>query len=336
VSQHRQWSSKSTPDAAHNIDSSWLDDEIANIHFPTSSSSPKNHSPLADAARSFFVNLNYNDGDSDGGHAGGGVGNGGDDELQHSIRSESVSIQPFLLATRRLLHRYPELMYRERKTSLIIQRLLKEMGIENFSVGWARNIHSNSNGTCDNDSYNEKEDRGNDDGVADDDDDDDRGGHGIVVDIGSGEAPCILLRADMDALPIVERTPLPPDIQLRHGQEHDNFNDNDSTSLFRSHHHGKMHACGHDAHMTMLLGATYLLKSLQKQHAFPGTIRIIFQPAEEGGAGAKRMSEEGVLKLHPPPSYAFAMHVWPTLPTGHIGVRSGPMLGAADTFDMVI
>ncbi|KAL3759027.1 hypothetical protein ACHAWU_008636 [Discostella pseudostelligera] len=339
VPQRRQYPSNSSTDAAA-IDSSWLDDEIANIPFPTSSTSPllpTTHSPLADAARSYFDDLNYDDGDSDGGHTGVGVGSGDDDELQHTIRSESASIQPFLLSTRRLLHRYPELMYRERKTSLIIQRLLKELGIDNFSVGWARNIHSNSNGTCDNDNYNEKEDGGNDDGVVDDDDDDDdRGGHGIVVDIGSGEAPCILLRADMDALPIVEKTPLPPDIQLRHGQEHDNSNDNDSASLFRSHHHGKMHACGHDAHMTMLLGATYLLESLQKQHAFPGTIRIIFQPAEEGGAGAKRMSEEGVLKLHPPPSYAFAMHVWPTLPTGHIGVRSGPMLGAADTFDMVI
>ena len=309
-------------------DTTWLEDEVTNIPFPTSTSSP---SQLLDAVRSFF----YNSIDNSNGHDNDNIADadttdlGHGDELQRIIRTEAASIQPFLLSTRRLLHRYPELMYREHKTSLIIQRLLNEMGIENYSVGWAWNIHSNSTTT----SY---EDANNDcnatrlTGNDKEDDDDDRGGHGIVIDIGSGDAPCILLRADMDALPIVERTPLPPDLL------HDNHNDNDNTPLFHSHHHGKMHACGHDAHMTMLLGATYLLKSLQEQQAFPGTIRIIFQPAEEGGAGAKRMSEEGVLQLHPQPSYAFAMHVWPTLPTGHIGVRSGPMLGAADTFDMVI
>ncbi|KAL7528041.1 hypothetical protein ACHAWF_002415 [Thalassiosira exigua] len=88
----------------------------------------------------------------------------------------------------------------------------------------------------------------------------------------------------------------------------------------------------------MLLGAVHLLKSLQQSdgYAFPGTIRIIFQPAEEGGAGAKRMREEGVLEVHPPPSFAFGMHVWPTLPSGKIGFRSGPMLGAADMFTLII
>ncbi|EED90130.1 peptidase of the M20/M25/M40 family [Thalassiosira pseudonana CCMP1335] len=168
-------------------------------------------------------------------------------------------------------------MFQERLTSQIVQRVLKEMGIEEFSVGW---------------------------------------GFGIVVDIGSGETPCVLLRADMDALPI------------RQQRAHQ----------FHSHHHGKMHACGHDAHMTMLLGATHILHSLQQnnKYLFPGTIRIIFQPAEEGGAGAKRMSEEGVLVQHPKPSYAFAMHVWPTLPSGTIGFRSGPMLGAADMFTLTI
>jgi amidohydrolase len=88
--------------------------------------------------------------------------------------------------------------------------------------------------------------------------------------------------------------------------------------------------------MTMLLGATFLLKSLQQSNSIPGTIRIIFQPAEEGGAGAKRMTEEGVLKQHPPPSYAFGMHVWPTMQSGEIGLRSGTMFAAADMFTLTI
>ena len=208
-------------------------------------------------------------------------------------------------------------MYRERLTGQILQRILRDMGIRDVSVGWARNIHSPYY------KY-EREDDVDHVLLPDDDDDYDGGGFGLVIDIGSGESPCVLLRADMDALPLVEETPLPPDLKEK--------------ASFHSHHHGKMHACGHDAHMTMLLGATYMIHSLKQElsYAFPGTIRIIFQPAEEGGAGAKRMSEEGVLTRTPAPSYAFAMHVWPTLPSGEIGFRSGPMLGAADSFTLEI
>jgi amidohydrolase len=230
-------------------------------------------------------------------------------DLHSSIRAYASQLHPTLIAVRRLLHRHPELMYQERITSQILQKILHDMGLTNVSIGWAKNIHgkhyNNPNANTTSPDY-------------------DGGGFGLVVDIGTGQEPCILLRADMDALPIVEKTPLPPD-----------WDENDP---FHSHHHGKMHACGHDAHMTMLLGATYLLQSLKRGdgYAFPGTVRIIFQPAEEGGAGAKRMSEEGVLTRHPAPSYAFGMHVWPTLPSGAIGFRSGPMLGAADMFTLEI
>ena len=189
------------------------------------------------------------------------------------------------------------------------------MGVNDVSVGWAKNIHSRHYHPEHNSSI-----------IEENDEEYDGGGFGLVIDIGSGDGPCVLLRADMDALPLEEKTPLPPD--LEEGRE------------FRSKHQGKMHACGHDAHMTMLLGATYMIHSLKQSddegYAFPGTIRIIFQPAEEGGAGAKRMSEEGVLTRHPAPSYAFAMHVWPTLPSGEIGFRSGPMLGATDLFTLEI
>ena len=352
----------STNNNNHNSvnDSFWLDDEMKNIPFPISS--PTQSSLLLQTVQSFYSNKQQPSLSSEQSSY-----TKPSDELQRSIHDSAISIQPLLVSIRRLLHRYPELMYQERITSQvsayvvtytiickerciicsmyiiepcviivisnslpsfcstqIIQRVLTEMGITNYSVGWAKNIHSkyyNPNGPS----------------LDDDEEEYDGGGYGIVADIGSGKSPCILLRADMDALPLVEKTPLPPDLVQHDGKD---INHNDSSAaVFHSHHHGKMHACGHDAHMTMLLGATLLLKSLQQNdghYSFPGTIRIIFQPAEEGGAGAKRMREEGVLQLEPKPSYAFGMHVWPTLQSGQIGFRSGPMLSAADSFEFII
>jgi IAA-amino acid hydrolase len=266
---------------------SWLEHEMSQISWPSHESS------FLSTVQSFFANP---------------TDDNNDDNLQTTIRNYASRLLPTLISIRRLLHRHPELMYQERITGQILQRILQDMGITDISIGWAKNIHSKF--------YNQ----------SDDDEEYDGGGYGLVIDIGSGEGPCVLLRADMDALPIVEETPLPPDVT--------------ASVQFRSHHHGKMHACGHDAHMTMLLGAVYMIHSLKQDeklgYAFPGTVRIIFQPAEEGGAGAKRMSEEGVLTRHPAPSYAFAMHVWPTLKSGEIGFRSGPMLGAADSFTLEI
>ena len=274
---------------------SWLDAEMKNIQWP------KNTSSMAswkETVNSFYQST---------------TAATDEDLLQSSIATHSKLLEPFLISTRRLLHRYPELMYEEKLTSQIVQRVLTEIGITNYSTGWAKNIHSK---------YYRRDGENNDEEVLGEND---GGGHGIVVDLGSGQEPCILLRADMDALPILEQTPLPPDIQQK--------------NLFHSNHHGKMHACGHDAHMTMLLGATYLLKSLQEEEGdfpFPGTIRIIFQPAEEGGAGAKRMREEGVLTNFPPVKHAFGMHVWPTLLSGQVGVRSGAMLAAQDNFTLIL
>eukprot|EP00804_Cyclotella_cryptica_P024940 CCRYP_011835-RB/>CCRYP_011835-RB protein AED:0.27 eAED:0.27 QI:353/1/1/1/0/0/2/209/593 len=305
----------------HTEDDSWLNHEMDQIAWPAP---PSNDSlALLSAVQSFFASNPTHDDNVPTSKT-----------LQTSIRDNAERLQPTLVTIRRLLHRHPELMYQERLTGQIVRRLLHEMGIENVSVGWGKNVHSkfyNSDGSLgDNQTHSPHVESDEYDG----------GGFGVVVDIGSGEPPCVLLRADMDALPIVEKTPLPPDLE---GEE-------EAVDLFRSRHYGKMHACGHDAHMTMLLGAVYLIQSLKLQqhqqqphqlpnsnkYAFPGTIRIIFQPAEEGGAGAKRMSEEGVLLRHPPPSYAFAMHVWPTLPSGEIGFRSGPMLAAADMFTLHI
>ena len=289
------------PSSSSGSSSSWLDEEMKSIQWPAG---PYKNSSSAwkETVNSFFQSTSDNS-----------------TTLQDSIKTQSASIEPFLISIRRLLHRYPELMYQEKMTSQIVQRVLTEMGITNYTVGWAKNIHSKF--------YDPNTGTVKEEVEVNGEEENDGGGHGIVVDIGSGQEPCILLRADMDALPIVEQTPLPPE-----------FENNSNKNVFHSNHHGKMHACGHDAHMTMLLGATYLFKSLQEKneggYPFPGTVRIIFQPAEEGGAGAKRMVEEGVLTNSPKVKYAFGMHVRPTLLSGQVGFRSGTMFAAQDNFTL--
>jgi len=134
---------------------------------------------------------------------------------------------------------------------------------------------------------------------------------GLVATIGNGNGPCIGLRADMDALPIQEETGLD----------------------FQSRVPGVMHACGHDCHTAMLLGAAKILKSMEPQ--IQGTIKLIFQPAEEGGAGGNRMVQEGALE-NPKVDRIFGIHVWPDLPTGKIGGRSGPFLAAVSSFRLVV
>lgn len=211
----------------------------------------------------------------------------GPDHLVDEIHNQASNLTDFLVHTRRTLHARPELMYNEKETSMVVQTLLTEMDIS-FSTGWAHNqnpdIHPG------------------------------KGGYGIVADIGTGGAPCVLLRADMDALPILERTVGVDD--------------------FKSKFDGKMHACGHDGHTTMLLGAAKILKSME--HSLNGTVRLMFQPAEEGGAGGKRMREEGVLTQDPKPAYAFGMHVWPSFPSGTIASRPGALMAACERFEILV
>jgi hippurate hydrolase len=172
---------------------------------------------------------------------------------------------------RRDLHAHPEIAFKELRTSDLIVETLVAAGIEV------------------------------DRGLA---------GTGVVGSLRLGSGPTIGLRADMDALPLKERT----------GVSHTSRND------------GCMHACGHDGHVAMLLGAA---RFLSEQGGFSGTVHFVFQPAEENLAGGKRMVEEGLFDRFPMRAI-FGLHNWPGLPAGTMGVRSGPVMAAADFFELRI
>jgi len=188
------------------------------------------------------------------------------------IYEDAKSLSDWIVDIRRRLHRFPELMYEEVKTSELVRTTLDELGIQYQSP------------------------------IAE---------TGVLATLGTGREPCVALRADMDALPILEEADVP----------------------FRSEVDGKMHACGHDCHTAMLLGAAKLLKAREAE--LPGTVKLLFQPAEEGGGGGKRMTDEHVLE-NPNVTQIFGVHVWPRLPVGHVGSCEGTMLAAAGQFTIRI
>ena len=187
-------------------------------------------------------------------------------------KKEAKEISNWIIKLRRELHRHPELMYEEVKTSALVRRELDNLGIS-YKSPIAKT--------------------------------------GVLASIGNGNGPCVALRADMDALPIHEET----DVD------------------FKSEIDGKMHACGHDCHTAMLLGAAKILKS--KESEINGTVKLFFQPAEEGGAGGKLMRDEGALE-NPKVERIFGLHVWPQMPTGQIGSKKGTFLAATSFLDLTI
>ncbi|MEI6984525.1 MAG: M20 aminoacylase family protein [Rhodospirillaceae bacterium] len=173
---------------------------------------------------------------------------------------------------RRHLHTYPEIAFEEVATAAFVTSRLREFGIE-VHGGLART--------------------------------------GVVGVLREGQSRrAIGLRADMDALPMIE------------------------TNCFEhaSRHPGRMHGCGHDGHIVMLLGAA---RYLSETREFDGTINLIFQPAEEGAAGGRVMVEDGLFERFPCDA-VFGLHNWPQLPVGYFGVRSGPLMAAADRFDIIV
>ncbi|PKU25156.1 M20 aminoacylase family protein [Telmatospirillum siberiense] len=133
---------------------------------------------------------------------------------------------------------------------------------------------------------------------------------GVVGTLSTGSGPVIGLRADMDALFIEEKGDLP----------------------YASRIAGKMHACGHDGHTVMLLGAA---RQLARRRNFQGTIHVIFQPAEENEGGGRRMIEDGLFDLFPC-SEIFGLHNWPALPLGSFAINGSTMMAAFDTFEITV
>lgn len=188
------------------------------------------------------------------------------------IRSIAAEIQEELVTIRRALHANPELGREEFETAALIVKTLAGLGLEITT------------------------------GV---------GETGVIALLrGNARGKTLLLRADMDALPVTEETGLP----------------------FASH-NGKMHACGHDAHVAILLGAAKILARMRE--TFSGNIKFVFQPAEETPNGARSLVEAGVMD-NPKVDAAMATHVWPDLPSGCYGIRNGPMMAAPGFFTIRI
>ena len=187
--------------------------------------------------------------------------------------SEAESLFPYTQKHRRDFHAHPEIGFQEVRTAGIVAEELKKLGIE-VTTGMAKT------------------------GVV-----------GIIE--GRAPGPVLLIRFDMDALPITEET----------GVE------------YASQNPGVMHACGHDGHTAIGLTVAKILHKYQEH--WVGTVKLVFQPAEEGLGGAKLMVEEGVLE-NPKPDYALSMHVWNDRPTGQIAATPGPMMAAAEVVKIKI
>lgn len=196
---------------------------------------------------------------------------------------------PALLATYEHLHRNPELSYQEEQTAALLAGKLRDLG---FAVT----------------------ERVGDYGVAG------RTSYGFVAVLENGAGPTVMVRTDLDALPVEERTGLPYASGVRVETETGEV--------------GVMHACGHDLHMTSFLGAATLLA--KGRGGWAGTLVMIGQPAEERGAGARAMLAGGLYTRFPKPDFVVALHTNAALPAGTVGHRAGYALASVDSVDVTI
>ena len=203
-------------------------------------------------------------------------------ESQGTIQKEIEYEYPSLEILYRDLHSHPELSFREQKTSIRLESELRDIGFEVSSY---------------------------------------IGGYGIVGILRNGNGPIVLIRTDMDALPVKEQTGLPYASIIRTKDEH-----------WRE--VGVMHACGHDVHMTVFIGTARVLTRLKDR--WQGTIIMIGQPAEEKGAGARAMLADGLFKRFPIPDYCLALHVDANLPAGKVGYCKGYAMANVDSVDIII
>ncbi|MDV6316143.1 amidohydrolase [Idiomarina sp. HP20-50] len=209
---------------------------------------------------------------------------------QQSPVKVSSDLEAQVIEWRRHLHANPELSNREFETAKMVAEHLRSLGMEVET------------------------------GVA----------HTGVVGLlkGGKPGPTIALRADMDALPVVEKTDVPFKSTV--------------TSEYRGEEVGVMHACGHDTHVAMLMGAATKLAQMKDELA--GNVMFIFQPAEEGApkgeeGGAELMLKEGLfadLIAENKPEKVFGIHVWAGFPTGHVGYRKGPLMASSDQFEITV
>jgi len=147
------------------------------------------------------------------------------------------------------------------------------------------------------------------------------GGHGVVGLLRNGEGPTLMLRTDLDGLPITEETGLEYASKVR-------IQDSDGQSI------GLMHACGHDVHMTCFVGAARMLS--REKNRWKGTLLMVAQPAEERGAGARAMLADGLFEKFPVPDYAIALHNDAGMQAGRVGVCSGYALAGVDSIDLTV
>ncbi len=196
--------------------------------------------------------------------------------LLHTFHHEAQALYDQLVAWRRDFHMHPELGFHETRTAGIVADHLRELGLE-VSTGIGKT--------------------------------------GVVAVVEGDDtpaaAPTVLLRFDMDALPVHEQTGLP----------------------FASQQEGVMHACGHDGHTAIGMGVAQLL--VKHRNQLPGRVKLVFQPAEEGLGGAAAMIRDGVMD-NPMPSTSFGLHLWNRLPLNQVVVQPGPLWANAGIFEMVI